>query len=62
LGDGKIANIQYFSDKFMNADLNKDPAENGRNAPFIAALNGQIIICAQVAGLIAWPYSLLRKS
>jgi phosphatidylserine decarboxylase len=51
--DGRIEKIQYFPGKFVNADLDKASIENERNALVIAATNGQIVTCVQVAGLIA---------
>jgi phosphatidylserine decarboxylase len=51
--DGKIAKMQYFPGKFVNADLDKASIENERNALVITAANGQTVTCVQVAGLIA---------
>lgn len=51
--DGKIEKVQYFPGKFVNADLDKASVENERNAVIITTLNGQLVTCVQVAGLIA---------
>lgn len=51
--DGRIDSVQYFPGKFVNADLDKASVENERNALTITTLNGQLVTCVQVAGLIA---------
>jgi phosphatidylserine decarboxylase len=51
--DGKIEKVEYFSGKFVNADLDKASIENERNALVIKAANGETVTCVQVAGLIA---------
>ena len=50
--NGLVKEVQYFPDKFVNADLDKASTENERNAVVIDA-NGQIVTLVQVAGLIA---------
>lgn len=51
--DGKIKNIEYFSGKFINANIDKASLNNERNALALLAKNGQIVTCVQIAGLIA---------
>lgn len=51
--DGKIETIQYFPGKFVNADLDKASLENERNALAIKTINGHLVTCVQVGGLIA---------
>jgi phosphatidylserine decarboxylase len=51
--DGAIQTVQYFSGKFVNADLDKASTENERNAIVMQTAGGQIITFVQVAGLIA---------
>ena len=51
--DGKIERVQYFSGKFVNADLDKASAENERNAVVVKTAEGQTVTFVQVAGLIA---------
>lgn len=51
--DGRIEKVEYFPGKFVNADLDKASLENERNALTITAVNGQLVTCVQVAGLIA---------
>ena len=51
--DGKIEKVEYFPGKFVNADLDKASIENERNALIISTINGHLVTCVQVAGLIA---------
>lgn len=51
--EGRIDKVEYFPGKFINADLDKASVENERNAVIITTVNGQLVTCVQVAGLIA---------
>jgi len=51
--DGVVQLVQYFSGKFVNADLDKASSENERNAVVVKTADGQTITFVQVAGLIA---------
>ena len=51
--DGKVEKVEYFTGKFVNADLDKASTENERNAVVMTASNGQTVTFVQVAGLIA---------
>ncbi len=50
---GRIAKIEYFKGKFVNADLDKASIENERNAIVIERADGQLVTSVQVAGLVA---------
>ncbi len=51
--DGTVHNVWYHPGRFINAELDKASAENERNAMWIKAVNGEDVVCVQVAGLIA---------
>ncbi|MDO5667170.1 MAG: phosphatidylserine decarboxylase [Alcaligenaceae bacterium] len=50
---GRIAKVEYFKGKFVNADLDKASVENERNAIVIERADGQLVTSVQVAGLVA---------
>jgi phosphatidylserine decarboxylase len=51
--DCTIQKVQYFTGKFVNADLDKASTDNERNAIVAQTGDGQTITFVQVAGLIA---------
>jgi phosphatidylserine decarboxylase len=50
---GKITKIHYRPGKFLSADLDKASEENERNSLVIETSGGKILVCVQIAGLVA---------
>ncbi|KIH76601.1 phosphatidylserine decarboxylase [Geoalkalibacter ferrihydriticus] len=51
--DGKVIDSFYNKGMFLNASLDKAALENEQSGLLIEAVNGQRLLCVQIAGLVA---------